>query len=72
MADEPGPSRLLKVPESVAAALEAKLQGTGFSSLDEFVAFVLSRLAESTADVPFTPEEEARLKERLRSLGYID
>ncbi|MCI4345738.1 MAG: CopG family transcriptional regulator [Thermoplasmata archaeon] len=72
MGTEEGPGRLLRVPEEVAAAIEARLQGTGFANLEEFVTFVLSRLAESHGEVPFSEEEEARLKERLRSLGYID
>ncbi|MCI4334696.1 MAG: CopG family transcriptional regulator [Thermoplasmata archaeon] len=72
MGTEPGPGRLLRVPEEVAAALESRLHRSGFSSLEEFVVFVLSRLAESPAEEPFSAEEEARLKERLRSLGYID
>jgi hypothetical protein len=40
--------------------------------VDAFTAFVLARLLESPNEVPFSAEDEAKIRERLRSLGYID
>ena len=40
--------------------------------MDAFVAFVLARLLEQSHDAGFSEEDEKALKERLRSLGYID
>jgi hypothetical protein len=68
----PNGQREVRVPEPLARALEARLEGTGFASLEEFLGYVLARLAESTDPTPFSEEEEQRLRERLRSLGYID
>ena len=65
-------SRTVKIPEEVARQLEKKLAQTSFASLDEFISFVLARLAESSAEAPFSEEEERQLRDRLRSLGYID
>jgi Arc/MetJ-type ribon-helix-helix transcriptional regulator len=65
-------SRSIKIPEEVARQLERKLAQTSFASLDDFVSFVLARLAESPSDTPFSEDEERQLRERLRSLGYID
>lgn len=65
-------SRNVKIPEEVARQLERKLGRTSFASLDEFVSFVLARLAESPAETAFSEDEERQLRERLRSLGYID
>jgi hypothetical protein len=65
-------SRNVKIPEEVARRLERKLAQTSFASLDDFVSFVLARLAESPSETPFSEEEERQLRERLRSLGYID
>jgi hypothetical protein len=67
-----GSSRTIKIPEEVARRLERKLAQTSFGSLDDFVSFILARLAESTSETPFSEEEERQLRERLRSLGYID
>ena len=65
-------SRTVKIPEEVARQLERKLARTSFASLDDFVSFILARLAESTSETPFSEEEERQLRDRLRSLGYID
>ncbi|HEV2520429.1 MAG TPA: CopG family transcriptional regulator [Thermoplasmata archaeon] len=64
--------RTLHVPEEVAADIERRLQGSSFASVDAFVGFVLARLLERHSDVPFSEEDEQRIRERLRSLGYID
>jgi hypothetical protein len=65
-------SRTIHIPEDVAKALEARIHGSGFTSVDEFATFVLARLSERPAVEPFSEEDEKRLRERLRSLGYID
>jgi len=67
-----GNSRTIRIPEEVARQLERKLGQTAFASLDDFVSFILARLAESPSAAPFSEEEERQLRERLRSLGYID
>lgn len=64
--------RTVKIPEEVARQLERKLKQTSFASLDEFISFVLARLAESPSETPFSEDEERQLRDRLRSLGYID
>ncbi len=64
--------RTVHIPEETAVGLEARIRGSGFQSVDAFVAFVLARLLETPGEVPFSEEDERRLKERLRSLGYID
>jgi len=32
----------------------------------------MARLLEAPGEIPFSEDDERRLKERLRSLGYID
>ncbi len=53
-------------------AVSARIRGSSFESVDAFVTFVLARLIEGTSESAFSEEDERRLKERLRSLGYID
>ena len=50
------------------------MRGSAFPSVDDFVAFVLTRLLEgdAAAGEPISPEDEARVRQRLRALGYID
>ena len=64
--------RTIVIPEEVARTLEDRLRTTSFSSVDAFVGFVLARLLEESRSGGFSEEEERRLRERLRSLGYID
>jgi Arc/MetJ-type ribon-helix-helix transcriptional regulator len=65
-------SRTLHIPEETARQIEERLKGSAFDSVDAFVAFVLARLLEEPGGPGLTEEEEQKLKERLRSLGYID
>jgi hypothetical protein len=69
---KPGRTRTIELPEDLAAAIAARLEGSAFESVDAFVAFVLARLLDRPGDTPFSEEDERFLRERLRSLGYID
>jgi Arc/MetJ-type ribon-helix-helix transcriptional regulator len=64
--------RVVRLPESVARAVEERIHGSSFGSVDAFVTFVLARLLEQTGEAAFSAEDEKALKDRLRSLGYID
>lgn len=68
----PRPMRSVRLPEELVAGLETRVRGTSFDSVDAFIAFVLARLLEEPGTSGFSEEEERSLKERLRSLGYID
>jgi hypothetical protein len=68
----PSPPRRIEIPEELARQLDARRHGSAFPSLDAYVAFVLARLAEEPATAAFSEEDERLLKEKLRSLGYID
>jgi len=66
------PTRSVQLPEELVAAIEERVRGTAFDSVDAFIAFVLARLLDHPGTTGFTEEEERTLRERLRSLGYID
>lgn len=67
-----GDGGMLALPPDVIQGLRARIRGSAFPSVEAFAVFVLSRLAEAVPDEPFSADEERQLKERLRSLGYID
>jgi hypothetical protein len=67
-----GATRTLQLPEELVRAIEKRIQGSAFGTPDAFVAFVLARLLEEPGDPAFSEEDERLLKDRLRSLGYID
>jgi len=66
------PTRAVHLPEDLVVALEQRFRGTAFESVDAFVTFVLARLMDEPSTAGFSEEDEKSLKERLRSLGYID
>jgi hypothetical protein len=75
VADEsppPRPMRAIWLPEELVVALEQRFRGTSFDSVEAFIVFVLSRLLDEPGPAGFSEEQERSLKERLRSLGYID
>ena len=65
-------TRSVQLPEELVAELEERARTTSFDSVDAFIAFVLARLLDHPGTGGFTEEEERSLRERLRSLGYID
>jgi len=75
MPEPPAPppaTRTIRLPEELVEALQERVRGTSFDSVDAFVAFVLARLLDHPGTGGFSEEEERSLRERLRSLGYID
>ena len=69
---EPRATRSIGISEEVARDIEERIRGSSFGSVDAFVTFVLARLLEQSGEVAFSEDDEKALKERLRSLGYID
>ena len=71
MADE----YTISIPKSLADKIEKMIEGTGFQSVSEYVAYVLEELIssmEEESEETFSKEEEEKIKERLRALGYLD
>ncbi len=64
----------ITIPTSLYKKIEEKIKGTEFSSVSSYVTKILrEKLSEEekSAEV-FTPEEEEKIKARLKALGYID
>lgn len=64
----------ISIPTSLYKKIEEKIKGTEFTSVSSYVTKVLrEKLAQEEKSVEvFTPEEEEKIKERLKALGYID
>ncbi len=68
-----GDSVSVSIPSTLYKKAEEQIRGTEFSSVSEYVAFVLRELlAKEGDDEAFSGEDEEKVKERLRSLGYLD
>lgn len=64
----------VSIPTSLYKKIEEKIKGTEFSSVSSYVTKVLRESLARTEEnrEVFSPEEEEKIKERLKALGYID
>lgn len=58
------------IPGDLYRKIEKKIEGTSFSSVEEYVVMKLE--SEFPSEPVYTKEEEELIKERLRKLGYIE
>ena len=64
----------IKIPRALYQRLSQMIAGTGFSSVNEFIVFVMRSLASSgeiKGDDNLTAEEVRAIRERLKKLGYL-
>ena len=66
----------ISIPTPLADKIKKRIEGTGFHSLSSYVTYVLreaiSGMEEDEEEEAFTKEDEEKVKERLRALGYLD
>jgi len=65
----------ISIPTPLAEKIKKRIKGTGFTSLSSYVTYVLREVLSGTEEEQeeaFTKEDEERVKDRLRSLGYLD
>jgi len=66
--------KMVEIPASLFERVEARIKGSGFKSVSDYVTHVIreSLAAEGVEQPPsYTKEEEEKVKERLRALGYL-
>ena len=64
----------IKIPRELYRRLGQMIAGTGFSSVNEFIVFVMRSLASSgeiTSRDNLTADEVRAIRERLKKLGYL-
>lgn len=66
----------IPIPKHLYDKIIERIRGTDFSSVHEYITFVLEEiLSEDEEEVKeeetFTEEDEGKVKERLRGLGYL-
>jgi len=64
----------VELPKSIIEKIKKRIDGTGFESVSSYIAYVLNELLNEMEDDKddFTEEDEKKVKERLRALGYLD
>lgn len=64
----------VSIPQSLFKTLENKIKGTNFPSVSSYVVFLLrEHVSETTKqdERNMSSEDEEKVKERLRALGYL-
>ena len=60
----------LDIPPQLHEKIVSHIEGTSYQGIEDFI---LKKLYAQFPDEPvYTPQEEKRIKERLRRLGYIE
>ena len=64
----------IKIPRELYQRLSQMIAGTGFSSVNEFIVFVMRTVASGggiKGEDRLTGEEVRAIRERLKKLGYL-
>ena len=64
----------VSIPTPLFKKVQERIKGTGFTSVSSYVTYVLREVVSEEEDEaqPFSKEDEERVKDRLRALGYLD
>ena len=67
------------IPTPLAEKLKKRIENTGFNSLSSYVTYILRQVISSIEidkdkekKEAFSKEDEEKVKERLKGLGYMD
>ncbi|MFC1968113.1 CopG family transcriptional regulator [Chloroflexota bacterium] len=64
--------RTISLPTELYQRIEERVKATEFSSMDEYVSFVLEELLkEDEEKTVLDDQDEEEVKKRLRALGYL-
>ncbi|MFQ6136363.1 MAG: CopG family transcriptional regulator [Candidatus Hydrothermarchaeales archaeon] len=64
----------VSIPIPLYDKIKERIKDTGFTSVSDYVTFVLREVVSETKEEerePFTKEDEEKVKGRLRALGYL-
>jgi len=60
------------IPEELYKKIQQQLNIYGFKTVDEYVEFVLTEAVKEESEISYSEDEEEEVKERLKSLGYLE
>ena len=67
----------VSIPKPLIEKIKQRMKGTGFPSVSSYVTYILRQVISSIEEnkqlkQAFSKEDEEKVKQRLRDLGYID
>lgn len=61
----------VKIPKRIVEKIEERIKDTDFKSLEEYVTFVLEEVIKDEESQDLSKEDEEKIKEKLKALGYL-
>lgn len=69
-------TRSVELPERIVSRVEDRLPRTEWDTPEEYITYVMEevlyRVEQETEDDDFEPVDEEEVKDRLKSLGYLN
>ena len=62
----------VSIPKPLYEKVKKFIEGTGFTSVSDYVTYLLRQVISEEEGVALPKEQEEKIKARLRALGYID
>jgi len=65
----------INISKEISDKIKKRIEGTSFESVDSYIEYVLNEVIsdiEEDSDDELSKEDEEKVKERLRALGYLD
>lgn len=62
----------VSIPVPLFEKLKTQIEDTGFTSVSSYVGYILREIVAERGEAPFTEEDEEKIREKLRSLGYLE
>ncbi|RLF48611.1 MAG: CopG family transcriptional regulator [Thermoplasmata archaeon] len=61
----------ISIPADMYKRLSEKIKDSGFASVEDYLIFVINELLAEEEEV-MSEEDEKKVKDRLRALGYLE
>jgi len=61
----------INIPRGLSEKVNERMKKMGFTSIQHYIAHVLQQVVAEEEQEVYTKEEEEKIKERLRAMGYL-
>ena len=71
MSKEETVSITINIPRGLSEKVNERMKKMGFTSIQHYIAHILQQVVAEEEQEVYTKEEEEKIKERLRAMGYL-
>lgn len=62
----------VSIPIPLFEKIKKQIEDTGFTSVSSYVGYILREIIAEKGESAFTPEDEEKIREKLKALGYLE